>query len=51
MIRGLLDEGEYRKAAQASDWNEWLIERKGLPELAEEIEELKAQRERGGQVA
>jgi len=42
-IVALLEEGEYRKAAQTvKDWNEWLTERKELDELAEELELLKS---------
>lgn len=45
-ITGLLEEGEYRKAAQTvSDWNEWITEHKDLQELAEDIDALKARQE------
>jgi len=41
-ITALLEEGEYRKAAQTvKDWNDWLTDRKELDELAEELELLK----------
>ena len=44
-IRGLLDEGEYRKAAQtAMDLDEWITEFHDLRMMEKEIEELKAQR-------
>ena len=40
-IRGLLDEGEYRKAASTvKDWNEWLTEYKDLQELEERVEAI-----------
>lgn len=42
-IQGLLEEGEYRKAAQtAMEWDEWLTEFHDLDELAAEVEALKA---------
>lgn len=41
-ITALLEEGEYRKAAQTvKDWNDWLTERKDLEEIEEELELLK----------
>jgi len=40
-IRGLLSEGEYRKAAMTvKDWNDWLVERKDLQELEARLERL-----------
>ena len=40
-IRGLIEEGEYRKAAQTvADWNEWVDERKDLLELQEQVKKL-----------
>ena len=40
-ITGLLEEGEYRKAAQTvSEWNEWITEHKDLQELAEQVDQL-----------
>lgn len=46
-IQGLLEEGEYRKAAQTvTEWNEWLRERKDLEELRERFDRLEAQQER-----
>lgn len=43
-IRGLLEEGEYRDAARTvSDWNEYLMDRKYLDELAEQVERLEEQ--------
>jgi hypothetical protein len=44
-IRGLLEEGEYRKAAQtAMEWDEWLVEFNDLREMEQQIEELKNRR-------
>ena len=41
-IRGLLEEEEYRKAAQtAMEWDEWLVEFNDLREMEQQIEELK----------
>lgn len=41
-ITALLEQGEYRKAAQTvKDWNDWLTDRKELDELAEELDLLK----------
>lgn len=41
-INGLLEEGDYRKAAQTvTDWNEWLTEHKDKEEIREEIEALR----------
>lgn len=41
-IKGLLDEGEWRKAAQtAKDYSDWMTDRSDLEELQEEIELLK----------
>jgi hypothetical protein len=40
-LRGLMDEGEYRKAARTvADWNEWLDNRTELQELEERIDAL-----------
>ena len=40
-IRGLLEEGEYRKAAQTvSDWNEWIDNHQELAELEARLERL-----------
>jgi len=45
-IRGLLEDGEYRKAAQtAMEWDEWLVEFNDLREMEQEIERLKEQRQ------
>lgn len=45
-IRGLLDEGDYRKAAKtAMEYDEWATEFIDLSEMAAEIEQLKTQRE------
>lgn len=45
-IDGLLKDEEWRKAAQTvKDWNDWLVERKDLEEIREEIDRLKAQQE------
>jgi len=42
-IQGLLEEGEYRQAAQtALDWDEWITEFHDLRELERQVEELKA---------
>jgi hypothetical protein len=44
-IQGLLEEGEYRKAAQtAMEWDEWLTEFHDLEVLTERIEKLEAAR-------
>lgn len=41
-IRGLLEEGEYRKAARtAKDYDEWVAERADLAEIQEQLEFLK----------
>jgi hypothetical protein len=41
-IRGLLEEGEYRKAAQtALEWDEWITEFHDLRQMEKQIEELK----------
>ena len=40
-IQGLLDNGEYRKAARTvADWNEWLVERNDLLEFEERLTRL-----------
>jgi hypothetical protein len=45
-LRGLLDEGEYRKAAKtAMEYDEWATEFIDLSEMAAEIEQLKSQQE------
>lgn len=45
-IEGLLDEGEYRKAAQTlSDYHEWVHERKDLDEMDERLRSLERGRE------
>ena len=45
-LRGLLDEGEYRKAAKtAMEYDEWATEFIDLSEMAAEIEQLKQQQE------
>jgi hypothetical protein len=42
-IRGLLDDGEYRKAAKtAMEWDEWLTEFHDLDALADRIDRLEA---------
>lgn len=41
-ITALLEEGEYRKAAQTvKDWNDWLTDRKDLKDIEEELRLLK----------
>ena len=41
-IQGLLEEGEYRKAARtATDYDEWVTERTDLEEIQEQLEFLK----------
>lgn len=46
-IQGLLDEGEYRKAAKtAIEWDDWLTEFHDLGELAGRIESLEELEER-----
>jgi len=41
-IRGLLEEGEYRKAARtAKDYDEWVTSRTDLEEIREQLEFLK----------
>lgn len=41
-IEGLLEEGEYRKAARtAKDYDEWVVERTDLKEIQEQLEFLK----------
>lgn len=41
-IQGLLEEGEYRKAAQtAMEWDEWITEFHDLRQMEQEIEDLK----------
>lgn len=41
-ITALLEEGEYRKAAQTvKDWNDWLTDRKDLEQIEEDLELLK----------
>jgi len=41
-IRGLLEEGEYRKAARtAKDYDEWVVGRTDLEEIQEQLEFLK----------
>lgn len=41
-IRGLLEEGEYRKAARtAKDYDEWVTSRTDLEEIQEQLEFLK----------
>jgi hypothetical protein len=48
-IRGLLEEGEYRKAAKtAIEWDEWLTEFHDLDKLTENVERLQQQQEREG---
>jgi hypothetical protein len=43
-IQGLLNEGEYRKAAKtAMEWDGWLTEFHDLTELAERIEAIEAE--------
>lgn len=45
-LRGLLDEGEYRKAAKtAMEYDEWATEFIDLSKMAAEIEQLKDQKE------
>lgn len=45
-IRSLLDDEEYRKAAQtAMEYDDWITEFHDLDELAEQIERLEQQRE------
>lgn len=47
-IRGMLEDGEYRAAAKtAIEWDQWLTEFHDLEKLAEEVEQLKNQQERG----
>jgi hypothetical protein len=46
-IQGLLDDEEWRKAAQTvKDWNDWIIERKDLAEIQERLEDLERERDR-----
>jgi len=41
-IQGLLEEGEYRKAARtAKDYDEWVVDRTDLEEIQEQLEFLK----------
>lgn len=43
-IQGLLENEEYRKAAQtAIEWDEWLVDFHDLREMEQQIEELKQQ--------
>lgn len=45
-IRGLLDEGDYRKAAKtAMEYDEWATDFIDLSEMAAEIEQIKQQQE------
>jgi DeoR/GlpR family transcriptional regulator of sugar metabolism len=45
-LRGLLDDGEYRKAAKtAMEYDEWATEFIDLSEMAAEIEQLKQQQD------
>lgn len=47
-IDGLLEEGEWRKAAQTvKDWNDWLVERKDLDEIKERLAEVEQLQGRG----
>lgn len=47
-IRGLLEDGEYRKAAKtAIEWDEWVAEFNDLDDLAERIEQLEQQQDTG----
>ena len=47
-IRGLLDEGEYRKAAKtAMERDEWLTEFHDIDQMNERLERIERQQERG----
>ena len=47
-IQGLLEEGEYRKAARTvSDWNEWIDNHQNLAELEARLERLEESKHGG----